>query len=223
MKYLQRPLPAPNCLSNCNYNIHKWSGPNRKPNSDGRKAIWKKLTKMQGGFCCYCESIAEKGNGHIEHFFYKGKKEADVSAPYKHLTFDWNNLFGCCGLHSRDTCGHYKDRPGDSGPGYYDPNHLIKPDVDNPSDFFEFLPTGVINVKPGLSPTDDNKAKETLRVLNLGALNGARKRLIDIFKEEVDTLYQLESDTQILIQEIDKIKQRIKHSEFQTAIWNVLF
>jgi len=128
---------------------------------------------MQGGFCCYCESILDKTNSHIEHFFHRGN-DVHGKAPYKSLTFDWGNLFGCCGRDRGDTCGHYKDRKGPSGPGSYDPNHLIKPDIDNPNIFFEFLPTGVVNVKSGLSPVDQNRARETLRVLNLsfGALNG---------------------------------------------------
>jgi uncharacterized protein (TIGR02646 family) len=220
MKYLQRPLPAPSQLAGLDYLVHKWSS--SKPNSNGRKAIWKKLTKMQGGFCCYCESNAVKGNGHIEHFFHKGEG-ADGNAPYQHLTFDWSNLFGCCGLETSSTCGHYKDRQGNTGPGDYAPEHLIKPDVDNPGHFFEFLDTGVINVRAGLTPDDDSRAKETLRVLNLGALNGVRKRNIDIFKKEVDVLYQLGLEDQILRSEIDKIKQKIKKSEFQTAILNALF
>ena len=34
----------------------------------------------------------------------------------KHLTFEWSNLFWCCGFFSGNSCGHYKDRKGDNGP-----------------------------------------------------------------------------------------------------------
>jgi len=220
MRHLQRPLPAPICLSNCDHQLHSWS--RSRPSSNGRKAIWVKLTQMQKGFCCYCESTANKTNGHIEHFFHKGN-DSRGNAPYRNMTFDWNNLFGCCGLNSSNTCGHYKDRKGVSGPGHYEPSHLIKPDIDNPNDFFEFLPTGVINAKPSLNANDSNRARETLRVLNLSALNGARKRQIDIFRIELEALLSLDLEDNIALQEVDRIKQNIKKSEFQTAVLQVLF
>lgn len=220
MKYLQRPQPAPACLAKYNHQKHSWSS--RTPNSKDRNAIWKKLGQMQGGFCCYCESIAVKGNGHVEHFFYKGEN-ATGNAPYKHMMFEWSNLFGSCGLRGGNTCGHYKDREGPLGPGPYDPNHLIKPDIDNPSDFFEFLPTGIINAKAGLSPERENRARETLRILNLSALNGVRKRQIDIFKKEIEALFQLTSDVEVLNREIDGVKEVIRTSEYQTAVLRALF
>lgn len=220
MRYLQRPQPAPACLAKYNHQIHSWSS--RAPSSQDRKYIWKKLAQMQGGFCCYCESIAAKGSGHIEHFFHKGVNIGG-NAPYKHMTFDWGNLFGSCGLDNGNTCGHYKDRKGPLGPGPYDPSHLIKPDIDNPSDYFEFLPTGLINVKSGLSPERENRANETLRVLNLSALNGVRKRQIDIFKKQVEALLQLTSDEEVLKNEIDRIKEVIIMSEYQTAVLRALF
>lgn len=220
MRHLQRPQPAPACLSKYDYKIHNWS--KSKPNKSDRVIIWNALATMQGKFCCYCESVAERGNGHIEHFFYKGK-QGNGKAPYKQLTFEWDNLFGSCGLYSGDTCGHFKDREGPSGPGYYDPSHLIKPDSENPIDFFEFLPTGIINAKPGLSPVLANRASETLRILNLSALNGARKRQIDIFKKEIEALLQLTADDEVLKQEVDKIKAKIRASEYQTAVLCALF
>lgn len=220
MRYLQRPQPSPTCLAKYNHQTHNWS--TRTPSSQDRRAIWGKLAQMQGGFCCYCESVAVKGNGHIEHFFHKGLNISGY-APYKHLMFEWGNLFGSCGVGSGNTCGHYKDRKGPLYPGGYDPNHIIKPDVDNPSDYLSFLPTGVISVKSGLSPESENRAKETLRVLNLGALNGVRKRQIDIFKNEIDALLQLTSDEGLLKEEIDKIKEKIVVSEYQTAVLCALF
>ena len=135
MKFLQRPAP-PAALGQYNHSTHEWS--RTSPNSTARDQILASFQGMQNGFCCYCESIAEKGNGHIEHFLHKGRKP-DGSRPYKHLMFNWDNLVGSCGFHSGNSCGHYKDRQGSSGPGPYEPQDLIKPDRDNPSNFFKFL------------------------------------------------------------------------------------
>lgn len=222
MRKLKRPLPAPPCLSSYNYNTQKWKG--RVPSNSCKTAIWSELMVMQSGFCVYCESVAVKGKGHIEHFRYKGKK-SDGIAPFKHLTFDWNNLFGCCGLKTSNTCGHYKDREGDEGPGAYDPNHLIQPDVDDPSNFLNFLDTGVIEIKPNLSESNSKKASETIRVLNLESLNGARKRQIQIFKNELNTLQGMSQqlDTQSLNTEMENIKARVRQAEFQTAVLDSLF
>ena len=178
MKKLIRPTPAPSYLSSYCHLTNKWS--KNSPTSEERLDLWEKLYDMQKGYCCYCESIAKHGEGHIEHFFHKGQNP-DGSSPYKHLTFDWDNLFASCGHRSGDTCGHYKDREGPQGPGNYDPNKIIKPDVDNPLDYFEFLPTGTISIKSGLPANKVDRAEETLRVLNLQHLNGRRNSRIDIY------------------------------------------
>ncbi len=222
MRKLTRPMPEPNGLSSYDHNTQKWT--KSSPDSACRTDIWNKLSIMQNGFCAYCESVAVSGNGHIEHFFHKGKK-ADGSTPYKHLTFEWTNLFGSCGLRSGDTCGHYKDREGKNGPGQYDPCNILKPDVDDPLLFFHFLDTGVIKVKSGLTAANETKAKETLRVLNLELLNGARKIQIDIFKTELEELEKVshELDDATLQLELDSIKARVCTQEFQSAVLGALF
>ena len=222
MRKLIRPIHAPAGLSNYNHNTQQWT--RNSPNKACRDAIWNSLNVMQNGFCVYCESRAIQGNGHIEHFFHKGQK-TNGSIPYKHLTFEWANLFGCCGLRSGNTCGHYKDRQGASGPGTYDSNNIIKPDVDDPMHFFNFLDTGVIAVKTGLSPIDYTKATETLRVLNLAHLNGARKAQIDIFKQELNELekFSHELDDHTLQDEINRIKATVCSQEYQSAVLGALF
>ncbi|HCG6647049.1 TPA: retron Ec78 anti-phage system effector HNH endonuclease PtuB [Vibrio diabolicus] len=222
MRKLSRPMPGPVGLSGYNHNTQKWA--RNRPDHACRTAIWDKLNVMQSGFCVYCESVAIQGNGHLEHFFHKGRKP-DGSAPYKHLTFDWTNLFGCCGLRSSDTCGHYKDREGANGPGQYDPNDIIKPDVDDPMLFFNFLDTGVIEVKMGLSALDHKRATETLRVLNLALLNGARKTQIDIFKQELKELEKLSDglDDNALQDEMNIIKAKVRTGEYQSAVLGALF
>ncbi|MGK0273247.1 MAG: hypothetical protein ACI88H_003926 [Cocleimonas sp.] len=215
-------MPGPLCLSNYNHNTQKWTS--KRPSTTCRTAIWNSLQTMQNGFCVYCESVAVKDNGHIEHFFHKGQKP-DGSTPYKHLTFNWTNLFGCCGLRNGNSCGHYKDREGSEGPGVYNANDIVKPDTDDPKDFFNFLDTGVIEPKSGLSPDNLKKAKDTLRVLNLDLLNGARKTQIDIFKNELKELEEIshELDDQTLYQKMDDIKEKVKLHEYQTAVLEALF
>ncbi|TMX46727.1 TIGR02646 family protein [Photobacterium damselae] len=222
MRKLCRPRPAPAGLSNYNHNNQKWTL--NSPNKICRRAIWNKIDIMQNGFCVYCESVAIKGNGHIEHFFHKGQKP-DGSTPYKHLTFSWDNLFGCCGTNTGDTCGHYKDREGGKGPGQYNSNDLIKPDSEDPTLFFNFLDTGVIEVKSNLSANDQKRATETLRILNLGHLNGARKIQIDIFKQELKELEELSYmlNSEELQEEIDIIKTKVCSQEYQTAVLGALF
>lgn len=222
MRKLHRPMPGPRCLSNYNHNSQKWTG--RRPSSGCRNAIWDNLQAMQSGFCVYCESVATKDNGHIEHFFHKGQKP-DGSVPYKHLTFNWTNLFGCCGLRTGNSCGHYKDREGGAGPGHYNATDLVKPDVDDPKDYFNFLDTGVIEPKPELSPGMQKKATETLRVLKLDFFNGARKRQIDVFKKELDELEKISEqlNDHALQQAMDDIKVKVKQQEYQTAVLEALF
>lgn len=222
MRKLNRPQSAPTGLANYDYRTQKWNS--RRPSKACRADIWQKFHLMQGNFCAFCEKTAYRGNGHIEHFFHKGRKR-DGSAPYKHLTFTWNNLFGCCGTGTSSTCGHYKDRQGNQGPGEYEPNDLVKPDVDDPASFFNFLDTGVIEAKEGLSAQDKNRAEETIRVLNLSAITALRKRQIDIVKRELNALEELSSEIsqQEFSQEFDKIKNRVKQQEYQTAVLSALF
>ncbi|MDC9509002.1 retron Ec78 anti-phage system effector HNH endonuclease PtuB [Pseudoalteromonas sp. Angola-4] len=222
MKKLNRPQPAPAALANYNYQTHKWTS--RRPSAACRTQIWQHFQTMQGNFCAFCERTTYQGNGHIEHFFHKGQKP-DGSTPYKHLTFTWSNLFGCCGTHTSNTCGHYKDRQGSQGPGAYNANDLIKPDTDDPALFFNFLDTGVIEAKQGLSVQNKKRALETIRVLNLSALNGVRKRQIDIFKNELKALEEISAglDDQQLAQELNQIKNRIQQQEHQTAVLDALF
>lgn len=222
MRYLNRPNVIPAGLLNYNYVIDKWN--KTTPDKNCKDAIWSSLQLMQNGFCAYCEGTAVSGNGHIEHFFHKGRKP-DGSTPYKHLTFDWNNLFGSCGFRTGNTCGHYKDKEGTSGPGIYNPSQLIKPDIHDPKMFFRFLETGAIEPKPGLSQVDLDRASETIRVLNLSSLKAARKRQIDRFKKELTELAAISDtlDGDALKNEINLLIDRAKQQEFQTAVIEALF
>jgi len=71
MKKLIRVIPGPVSLSNSSYETHSWK---KFKGKQKKKAIWNEIMKMQGGFCCYCESSAVPDNGHIEHFFIRERK-----------------------------------------------------------------------------------------------------------------------------------------------------
>ncbi|AWX98801.1 TIGR02646 family protein [Marinomonas primoryensis] len=215
MRKLERPIDPPPCLEELDSEFNQWS--------DVDKAqIWSYFDPMQHGFCCYCEKVAIKGNGHIEHFYHKGKK--GKIATYQKLTFDWNNLFGCCGSEFSDTCGHYKDSGGKkNGPGLYDPQQIIKPDIDDPTVFFCFTNEGEILVKDTLNEADSFRAQETIRVLRLDfePLVDQRKRLIDRVRSEYELIFNSSNDGAILEQDLSNLIESIKSHEFQTAVLDV--
>ncbi|MFB2928242.1 retron Ec78 anti-phage system effector HNH endonuclease PtuB [Aeromonas hydrophila] len=221
MKKLTRAPLIPDVLSQYDPSTVSWSI--NSPDSHSRAIIWQAIDNMQNGFCCYCEKSLSHNDKHIEHFFHKGKNDHGV-APFKNMTFQWSNLFGSCGKTSGVTCGHYKDRKGPLGPGNYDPNDLIKPDICDSSPFFIFLRTGHIDIKSGLSNNDQKRAEETLRVLNLrhSSLNGAREKQISIFKHELDTIIKLDIPEQAMLDAIYKMRTKVRESEFQSAVISYL-
>jgi len=83
----------------------------------------------------------------------------------------------------------------------------------------------VIEPKPGLTGNKLKKATESIRVLNLLALNGARKRQIDIFKKELSELEEISHDLDnvTLLQAMDNVRDKVKLQEYQTAVLEALF
>lgn len=201
MKALTRPTPAPPHLSNFTGGLHHWS-------QVTLSYIWPSLQQMQAGFCAYCEcSLDDKK--HVEHF-----------RPRKHfpkLTFRWDNLFGsCCGT---QRCGTFKD----NGAGQYNPDELIKPDVDDPDDYLLFLTTGKVIPAQDLEERDLRKAEETIRVFNLNndpALFGRRRTALSLELENVQELHDAknyfseEEWLELLKPEIERACQM----EFSTAL-----
>ena len=220
MKKLNRGLARPPaCLAALSHTRHNWNHMNLNLR---KKKVWRQIYKFQGKFCAYCESPAEKGEnlGHIEHFFNKGNPE------FTYLTFNWNNLFGSCD--SRGHCGHFKDQTQRGGkPRVYDPHKLIKPDVDDPEDFLQFLPSGRVQVKSGLDPLQAARAEETIRVLNLQVstlvtsrnkkIEHYQKRLIALSEQEVE-LSDDEYDVEYLL--VRDEAQTVAH---RTAVKQAVF
>ncbi|EMG9304349.1 retron Ec78 anti-phage system effector HNH endonuclease PtuB [Citrobacter freundii] len=207
MKKLNRSLAvSPSCLINYSHLTHKWSQLTEK------RDVWNELDKFQQKFCVYCESIAEKGNGHIEHFFHK----ADPNfAP---LTFDWDNLFGCCA--SNIHCGHYKDQLLIGGiKRSYDPNSLIKPDIEDPENFLQFSDSGKIKPIDELTEPMRKRAENTISALNLdcSALNLSRKNQIKRYKDRLLVLTSID-DELLMVAEYMKIYSEAMSTFHRTAL-----
>lgn len=128
------------------------------------------LQQMQDDRCAYCEG--KVFSGHIERFRRR--------QCFPGLTFDWDNLFLSCG--SQDHCGHYKDSKKVTP---YNPDDLIKPDVDDPDTFLYFHSSGEVRVRGGTSKLATHRAEETIRVFNLnyGRLTAERRAVLKTYKQ----------------------------------------
>jgi len=207
MHKLNRPQVIPNCLSKYQHGRDNWG----TVTPVDKAIIWQKLTQMQGNLCAYCESGLKQDHKHIEHFRQK------AGHIYPQGTFQWDNLFGSC--NNPNSCGKYKDnraRP-------YLPNHLVKPDIEDPELYFQFVRDGSINVRRGLTNVDNNRAKETLRIFNLNSLRQARESatigyrqtaeyLIEILKDFGEEEYNLELQKELHATKTLPFSTAIKHT-----------
>jgi len=178
MHRLQRGA-APHCLGKYDYRHDTWNG--MTPSPDAKAGIWVALDAMQGERCAYCEAdIAGSSDRHIEHFRQRSR--------YPQGTFQWQNLFGSC--NRVNSCGKHKDSCGD-----YDHQDLIKPDEEDPDDFFVFVSDGTIKVRSGLDAHNNLRATETLRIFNLDAENGPlrhmRKRAVAGYLQTAEKIREL--------------------------------
>ncbi len=156
MHFLNRG-PAPACLAKYQHGVHQWT--NLTPSQQEREEVKAALEAMQGRRCAYCECDLGVHGQHIEHFRQRGR--------YPQGTFDWDNLFWSC--EREDSCGKHKDRCG-----VYPPADLIKPDVEDPEHFFLFASDGTIAIRTDrLTPQEQHRAAETLRIFNLDEERGA--------------------------------------------------
>jgi uncharacterized protein (TIGR02646 family) len=155
---------APACLRKYRYGRDRWED----ISNDDRQEIRTALEEMQGRRCAYCECCLDKHGQHIEHF----RQRNDPNA-YAQGTFDWNNLFWSC--ERGDSCGKHKD-----GCGSYNHQELIKPDVEDPEQFFLFVFDGSITLRSGLTAAQQCRAKETLRIFNLDTNGGPLRRMREI-------------------------------------------
>lgn len=207
-------IEAPECLANYNHQMNTWSGLEASCKQQVREA----LKEMQGPseynlLCAYCENAIYHG-GHIEHFLRKHKDY------FPELMFEWSNLFLSCD--EQGHCGHYKDRRG-SEP--YNPDELIKPDVDDPDTYLYFHSSGEVMARTCISPNDESKASETIRVfgLNNPALIGKRSNALRTYKARVlDDLQEFSTDLEFLKEYIQGEVDASEGQPFATVIKHFL-
>ncbi|SIR07146.1 retron Ec78 anti-phage system effector HNH endonuclease PtuB [Marinobacterium stanieri] len=214
MKFLNRGN-KPKCLNGLSYKKKNWC--DLKP--DEREEIWKSIYEMQGDFCAYCECKLDKAR-HIEHF--------EPRKNNRRLTFEWDNLFGSCGRTSR--CGHYKDG---SKAKAYEIENILKPDIDDPHNYFIFNSNGRISPRKDLSILNTKKAEETIRVFNLdhdAEIVGRRRNAIRLILEEVKVLYGLFDEVEkenISLDDWNSLRDdlinQIKGGEFEGVLINYMF
>ncbi|CZF77172.1 hypothetical protein GCE9029_00051 [Grimontia celer] len=204
---------APQCLSDYDHNTQTWDD----FGGECKKRLRAALAQMQGipgvttedaseyGVrCAYCEDAIHHA-GHIEHFRRKNRNH------FPELTFEWNNLFLACG--SNDHCGHYKDRRGADA---YNPDNLIKPDVEDPEDYLYFHSSGEVRPRVGIDANKELKANETIRVFGLKdqTLTSSRARALKTYKEKMlDELDEIANWEPELIAEY--IQQEIENTQWQ--------
>lgn len=178
MHKLNRDPVAPACLAG------KTDPPNRWDeifnNHDARNEIWAKLGSMQGNRCAYCESLFVGYSRHIEHFKQRRR--------FPEATFDWSNLFGSC--QQPNSCGKYKDNYKDNDQHAYHPDELIKPDLDDPSDYLFFASDGSVSPRDQLSDEHRRKAEKTIATFNLnGPLRQEREKAIANYQNYAKELF----------------------------------
>lgn len=149
---------APACLGTFQHGRDNWEN----VSSEQKAEIWVGIHAMQGERCAYCECEIQAGGRHIEHFIQKGRVPSE--------TFNWANLFGSCCI--QDTCGDRKDKVGK-----YDHSDVLKPDIDDPDDFFLFVSDGTIIPLHSLVGSQKLRADTTLHVLGLHHQNGQLRHM----------------------------------------------
>jgi len=201
---------VPPCLAKYRHGRDNWSS----LTAIDRAEIWQALERMQGKRCAYCEADIADGRRHIEHFVQKGR--------VSRVTFLWDNLFGSC--NREDTCGKHKDHAA----GHYNSEDLIKPDIDDPDDFFVFVADGTIQLRQGISAEQQRRAEETLRIFNLDAEHGALRRMRQAattgYLQTAEELWSLvdEFSDEEWQQLLDEELAAIAHHSFVTAIRHTL-
>jgi len=171
------------------------------------------LLRLQGDRCAYCERRTgrERNDGHIEHF--------RDQAGHDHLDLNWENLFWSCS--DENTCGKHKDKcKGKSGPqATFRREEILDPSMDDPELFLLFLPDGTVRPRPDLSPVDQRRAEETLRVFQLDKSADLRRSRADAVKPYVHTLEWLSlQGPEMLLSYIRLTLGQLQTTPFATAI-----
>jgi len=162
-------------------NSSAWENDNIK---NIRKNLALKILEEQNNLCAYCEKLLKNypSDCHIDHF-----KKRDFF-PKQTLTYD--NLLTSCNNENR--CAKYKDK----NILKEDYEKIINPVIENPEDFLEYTFYGELEAKSNLNDYDKEKAKFTIKILNLNerSLVEERKNVIKQLSyiiDEINTTEQL--------------------------------
>lgn len=184
-----------------------------------KNEIRDRLIEMQLERCAYCERRTgrDRDDGHIEHF----RNQAD----HQHLDLDWTNMFWSC--QDEKTCGKHKDKcdivGGTGRQRAFDIADLLNPCDDNPDEFLDFVFDGTLQPRSGLSPADQRRTEESLRVFQLAEspfLRRSREDAVRPYKLAVDSL--LSAGPQSVRQYLDAVLPQIEAAPFTTAIRHYL-
>ena len=116
------------------------------------------LLERIGGYCSYCE---RPGELHVEHVVPRHHRQD--------LAEEWTNfLLGCA------NCNGIKGHRNDSRSGY------LWPDQDDTEAAFEYLPDGIVQVRPDLSERDRVQATNLFNLVGLGRRPAANPRASDL-------------------------------------------
>lgn len=183
-----------------------------------RKQFISDLRVLFKGKCAYCESIIplETSRSEYDHFRPKsGARGFDKEFSkdyYWWLTYEWNNLYYSC-----SACNQYKSSwfpiEGDRAPLgtlYHEIIELetpllVDPCVDDPELHLSFNETGEVDYLTA-------KGKSTIEIikLNRSELVEARKKVIQMLKEDWDTFNELFSNQDKNMERINEISQSWK-------------
>ncbi len=167
------------------------------------------LIHEQSGLCCYCESLATDGAGHIEHMEPRSKN------PKR--TYDATNLAISCNGGTAQHCGHFKDA-GHNGNYSWDSGRFSYPHDPATCSLFSYDNLGNVN------PSDYHpvKAGYMIGYLNLNCPSLVQRRhshaisLIETLGEqpEPNTIsllcdYYLKPDTRGCLQPYYSLSQAI--------------
>lgn len=202
MKFLVRNPHGPSVLADFDYNIHDWKAFKGRH----KQLVWVDLVEMQGKRCAYCErkiDIHNSDDKHIEHFLRRSR--------HRHLTFEWSNLFGSCA--ESNHCGFYKDEQD------YEEQDLIKADMDDPTRYFHFSVNGNMDIRSGLSRSEQKRAEVTIRVFNLnGEKGGVKTERINAISETWTLINKFISTAEEFIEEglyDDSIRNELRNEYYE--------
>ena len=148
------------------------------------------LDNEQSLQCAYCGKAIDEDpkNSNIDHF-----KTRNL---FPELTLEYSNLLVSCNTQGR--CSDFKDTNIKSRDEY---DNIVNPVIENPNDYFEYLPTGNIVHK-------NDKGKCTIEIFNLEdvSLTQCRlqisKTLKGISNLSLDEIYELLPDYHCFIENV---------------------